>query len=155
MQADVTDIPTQVPSRAGIAGFALGAIALVVVLTTFVAGPFAPQHSVGVSLGDIAAEAGKATLRNWLGMEQPAPQTAVWTIDRTFWVIGVVLGALALVCGALGLILRERRDIAAWAIGLGIGAMTLQFAASALMIVMGGLLLCALIYTLGDFLSFG
>lgn len=139
--------------RIGVAGFALGALALLVVCVTFVAGPFAPQHSVGVSLGEIAAEAGKATLRNWLGQEQPPPQAATWTIDRILWVSGVVLGVLALLSGALALILHERRDVAFWAIGLGLSAVLAQILASTLMIILGFMVLCALIYALGDMLS--
>ncbi len=141
------------PSRVGLLGFGLGALALIVVLVAFVGGPFAPQHAVGVTLGDIAAEAGKATLRNWFGMEQPAPQAAAWTIDRTLWLAGVVLGAIAILCGAIALLRRERRDLAIWAVGLGISAVAVQFVATAIMLIIGALILCALIYALGDFLS--
>jgi len=141
-------------SRIGLAGFALGALALLVVCITFVAGPFAPQHSVGVSLGEIAAEAGKATLRNWLGQEQPAPEATAWTIDRTLWVLGVAAGVLALLSGAVALLLHERRDVALWAIGLGLSAVLAQVLASTLMIIVGAMVLCALIYALGDVLSF-
>ena len=147
--------PPLTSAPAGMTGFALGGAALLLVLVVFVAGPFAPQHTVGVTLGEIAAEAGKATLRNWLGMEQPAPQTAAWTIDRTLWVAGIALGTVAVLSGALALIRRERRDLATWAIGLGIAALSIQFLASAMMIILGVLVLCALIYALGDFLSFG
>ncbi len=143
------------PTRAGFIGFALGGAALLLVLITFVAGPFAPQQSVGVSLGDIAAEAGKATLRNWLGMEQPAAEAPAWTIDRILRVVSISLAVFAVLCGAFGYFRRERRDIAAWAVGLGSSAMILQFFSSALMIILGVVIICALIYALGDFLSIG
>ncbi|MEO1779006.1 MAG: hypothetical protein AAFU63_09455 [Pseudomonadota bacterium] len=141
------------PARAGTLGFALGGAALLVVLVTFVAGPFAPQHSVGVSLGEIAAEAGKATLRNWIGVEQPTPQAAPWTIDRVLWVLGITLGIAGILCGGAAFVRREPRSIAAWATGLGIAAITVQFLTSALMIILGVIVVCALIYTLGDVLS--
>ena len=147
--------PPSAPTRAGIVGFVLGGIALLLVLITFVAGPFAPQHTVGVTLGEIAAEAGKATLRNWIGMEQPAPQAAAWTIDRVLWVVGIVLGVIAILCGAAAYIRRESRTVAGWATGLGVAAITLQFVSSALMIIVGAMVLCALIYALGDLLSLG
>lgn len=152
--SDQTLTSHPIPSRAGILGFCLGALALIIVLVAFFGGPFAPQQATGVTLGDIAAEAGKATLRNWLGMDQPAPQAASWTIDRVLWVAVGVLGAAAILCGAIAMIRRERRDVAAWAVGLGVGAVTLQFAATALMLIVGALILCALIYALGDFFSF-
>ncbi|WP_299146977.1 hypothetical protein [uncultured Tateyamaria sp.] len=155
MTTDTTDTPQPTRPRMGIAGFVLGGLALLVVVISFVGGPFAPQNTVGVTLGDIAAEAGKATLRNWLGMEQPGPEPVPWTIDRTLWLIGVVLGVIATLCGAAALLLRERRDIALWALGLGISAVALQFVASALMLIVGAMILCALIYSFGDFLSFG
>jgi len=155
MTTSQTDTVAPVRPRMGVAGFMLGALALLVVVISFVGGPFAPQNAVGVTLGDIAAEAGKATLRNWLGMDQPTAAPAPWTIDRALWLVGVVLGVIAILCGAVALLLSERRDIALWALGLGISAVMLQFIASALMMVVGALILCALIYALGDFLSFG
>ena len=143
------------PTRAGLIGFALGGAALLLVLVTFVAGPFAPQQSVGVSLGEIAAEAGKASLRNWFGLEQPDAQTSAWTIDRVLRVVSISLAVFAILCGACGYFRRERRDIAAWAVGLGTSAVILQFFSSALMIILGVVIICALIYALGDFLSIG
>ena len=147
--------PPAAPTRAGLVGFVLGGIALLLVLITFVAGPFAPQQTVGVTLGEIAAEAGKATLRNWIGMEQPAPQAAAWTIDRILWVAGILLGVIAILCGGAAYIRRESRAVAGWAAGLGVAAISLQFVSSALMIIIGAMVLCALIYALGDLLSFG
>ena len=154
----MTDNTTLKPSfaaPAGTLGFVLGGGALILVLVTFVAGPFAPQQTVGTSLGEIAAEAGKAGLRNLLGLEQPAPTAAPWTIDRILWATGVFIGACAVLCGSTALIRRERRDVATWAIGLGVAAISIQVLASAMMIILGVLIVCALIYALGDFLSFG
>ncbi|WP_171230932.1 hypothetical protein [Ruegeria sp. HKCCA6707] len=53
-------------------GFCVGALALFAALFVFWAGPFAPQHSAGVTLGELAAEIGKSTLRAAAGLDQPS-----------------------------------------------------------------------------------
>lgn len=45
----------------GWAGFCLAALTLFAALFVFWAGPFAPQQSTGVTLGELAAELGKST----------------------------------------------------------------------------------------------
>ena len=79
----------------------------------------------------------------------------IWTIDRILWVAGILLGVIAILCGGAAYIRRESRAVAGWATGLGVAAISLQFVSSALMIIIGAMVLCALIYALGDLLSFG
>ena len=65
---DVTATETASPVFGWI-GFGLAAMALFAALFVFWAGPFAPQQSTGVSLGELAAELGKSTLRAAAGLE--------------------------------------------------------------------------------------
>ncbi len=142
-------------STSGMIGFVIGSIALLIIVVTYSAGPFAPQQTVGVSLGEIAAEAGKSTFRSWLGLQQPEPQAIAWDIDRVLKAAVMVLGVLAILLGAVAIIRRERRTVALWAIGLGSGAVAMQFVVTSIMLIMGAMIICALIYAFGDLLSFG
>ncbi|MGC9420775.1 MAG: hypothetical protein ACP5EN_17555, partial [Rhodovulum sp.] len=45
-------------------GFATGAAALILTIVVFWAGPFAPQQTAGVSLGELAAEIAKSAARS-------------------------------------------------------------------------------------------
>ena len=137
----------------GTIGFLFGAAAMIMVLVTVTAGPFAPQQSAGVAVGDTAAEIGKAMLRNWVGMDQPAPEARDWDVDRTLWVVTIVAGGLALILGLLALLSGERRMLANFAIGLGVGSLGLQLIAGAFYLIMGVMILCAIIAAFGSFLG--
>lgn len=130
------------PSLASV-GIMFGLVGLFIVSVAFVAGPFAPAPSVGTSLGELAAEAGKAALRNWAGLEQPAPEPHTWSIDRILWVAGLVAGFVAVLCGIAAQVRKERRDLVKWAIGLGLGAVAVQLLISAMLLIGGLILVCA------------
>lgn len=57
----------------------------------FWAGPFAPQQSARVSLGELAAEVGQSAVRKVIGMKQPDPKPIQRDIDD-FLSIGSALG---------------------------------------------------------------
>lgn len=134
-------------------GFCAGAAALFAALFVFWAGPFAPQQSTGVSLGELAAEIGKSTLRAAAGLEQPAPVAPTRDLDD-FLQIGVaMLGGVAIVLSAIGLLRHEQMRPAIAGIVIGVGAILFQFFAMAFFALLGVLVIMALLNSFSDVFS--
>ena len=134
-------------------GFCLAAITLFAALFVFWAGPFAPQQSTGVSLGELAAELGKSTLRAAAGLEQPEPVAQTRDLDD-FLRIGVaMLGVVAIVLSVIGLLRHERRRPAIAGITVGVGAILFQFFAFAFFAFLGVLVIMALLNSFSDVFS--
>ncbi len=131
-------------------GFLLAAIALLAALFVFWAGPFAAQQSTGVSLGELAAELGKSTLRAAAGLDQPEPVARVRDMDD-FLRIGVaMLGGIAIVLSSVGLLRHERMRPAIAGIVIGAGAILFQFFAWAFFAFLGVLVIMALLNSFSD-----
>ena len=143
--------PQNTSSVAGTVGFLVGACAFLLVLVTVVAGPFAPQQDLGVSLGETAGQAGKAMLRNWLGLSQPVAEARGWNIDRTLWVLSITGGGLAIILGMLAFLRGEPRRLAGAALAIGIGAVTVQLVAGAVMMILGVVLICSILFAVAAF----
>lgn len=127
---------------AGRLGFALGAVSLVLVFVQFWAGPFAPQDSAGVSIGELAATIKQAAIDKVTGTPKPEPEAAPWDIDRVLNLIAAVLAAGAVICGFYSLAQSGPRKMATSAIVLGAAAATFQFFIMAFFAILG----LALIY---------
>ncbi len=137
----------------GWAGFCLAALALFAALFVFWAGPFAPQQSAGVTLGELAAELGKSTLRAAAGMEQPAPVAPTRDLDD-FLQIGVaMLGGLAIVVSVIGILRHEKRRPAIAGVVIGTGAILFQFFAMAFFAFLGALVIMGLLNSFSDVFS--
>lgn len=137
MTADVQKISPY----CGWSGFVIGAIAFVLAVAILWSGPFAPQQSAGVSLGELAVEIGKSAIRKSSGMAQPAPEPVVRNIDD-YLKIGIgVLGAAALILGALGLIRHEPKRPAIAAISFGGGTILLQLFVMAIFAIAGAIVI--------------
>ncbi|WP_170360409.1 hypothetical protein [Ruegeria arenilitoris] len=137
----------------GWAGFCLAALALFAALFVFWAGPFAPQQSTGVTLGELAAELGKSTLRAAAGMEQPAAVAPTRDLDD-FLQIGVaMLGGLAIVVSVIGILRHEKRRPAIAGVVIGTGAILFQFFAMAFFAFLGALVIMALLNSFSDVFS--
>ncbi len=137
----------------GWAGFMLAALALFAALFVFWAGPFAPQQSTGVTLGELAAELGKSTLRAAAGTEQPAPVAPTRDLDD-FLQIGVaMLGGLAIVVSVIGILRHEKRRPAIAGVVIGTGAILFQFFAMAFFAFLGALVIMALLNSFSDVFS--
>ncbi len=131
-------------------GFCLAAMALFAALFVFWAGPFAPQQSTGVSLGELAAEFGKSTLRAAAGLEQPEPVAQTRDLDD-FLQIGVaMLGGLAIVVSAIGILRHERMRPAIAGVTIGVGAILFQFFAMAFFAFLGALIIMGLLHSFSD-----
>ncbi len=137
----------------GWVGFCVSAIALLGALFLFWAGPFAPQQSTGVSLGELAAELGKSTLRSAAGLDQPEPVARARDLDD-FLQIGVaLLGGLAIILSAIGILRHEKLRPAIAGIAIGIGAILFQFFAFAFFAFLGVLIIMALLNSFSDVFS--
>lgn len=126
---------------AGYMGFLLGAVALILVLTHFWAGPFAPQQRASVSVGEIAAEMRESAKRALTGATQPAPESPPWDIDRVLKAVTGALAALAAVLGVFAFVRHESRRPAIGAVALGAAAVTFQLFTWMVLAILGVVLL--------------
>jgi hypothetical protein len=133
----------------GLVAVALGGVALIAAVIHFFGGPFAPQNSIGVSLGEIAADATKSVLRNFLGRDQPAAAPLPWDVDRVIWLAVAATGALAVVLSVVAMIRHEPRRVVIGGLALGIGAIVFQFAAYVVLAVLVIMLIGVLFGKLG------
>ncbi len=134
-------------------GFGAAVIALFAALFVFWAGPFAPQQSAGVSLGELAAEIGKSTLRSAAGLEQPEPVARTRDLDDYLRIAVAMIGALSIVLSVIGILRHEKLRPAIAGISIGIGAILFQFFAFASFVFMGVLIIMALLNSFSDFFS--
>lgn len=137
----------------GLLGFGAGAIALIIVLVQFSAGPFAPQPDIATSVGEIAAEIRQSATRALSGEAAPPPAAAPWDIDRALSLTAAVLAGVAIILGLGALVRQETRAPAAGAIALGVGAAASQFVTWLVLVVLGVLLLVVIIQNIGDILG--
>ena len=145
---------TQTPVL-GWTGFSIGAVALLLALTHHYGGPFVPQQTVGVSLGEIAADMAKSAARSMIGADQPAPEMRPWDTDR-YLALGVaILSALAAVLGIAGLIRQEQWRPAIGAVVLASSVILFQLFAWAVLVIAGVIIIAAFIHSFGDFFDFG
>ena len=129
-------------------GFFTGAAALILTLVVFWAGPFAPQQTAGVTLGELAAEVAKSAARSVTGQAQPAPAAQPWTIDDTLEVAVGTLAGLAVVLGVAAFVRHERRRAALSGIALGGLAIGVQFFAWSVLMIAGVLVIAGVMAAL-------
>lgn len=134
----------------GWTGFVAGAAALILGLVVFWAGPFAPQQSAGVTLGELAAEIARSATRAAAGQEQPAAVAPARNVDDYLKTAIAVLAGLAIVLGMASFIRREGKRAAMAGITLGGLAIGFQLFTWTVMIIAGGLAIASLIYSMRD-----
>jgi hypothetical protein len=140
-------------STLGWFGFWTGAAALILTVVLFWAGPFAPQQSTGVSVGELAAEIAKSAARSVAGQPQPEPVAPPRDIDDYLAIAVGVLAGIAVVLGVAALVRHEHKRAAVSGIALGGMAIGFQLFAYAIMLIAGALVVAAVVYALRD--SFG
>lgn len=145
----------RVPRTAPYANWAmlLGAAALILAVVHLFAGPFAPVNSVGVTLGELAAEIQQSGLRALRGEPQPDAQARPWDIDRILALAAAVMGPAAIVLAVIGFVRHEPRRAVIGGVGLGAAAVAFQFFAWLALAVLGVMILIPLIQALD--LDFG
>jgi len=149
----VTEHLTHPRPIAGYLGFAVGAVALLLVLMHFWGGPFAPQQGASVSIGEFAAEIRQAATRTITGASQPAPESTPWDIDRGLKLVTALLAGIAVILGAAGIVRRENRRPAIAAIALGGVAVVFQFFVWMALLLVGALLIYAIISNIDGILG--
>jgi len=149
----MTETETTPRAILGWSGFAVGAMALLLTLVIFWAGPFAPQQSAGVSVGELAAEIARSAARSVAGQPQPEPVVSPRDIDDYLRIVVGVLSGVAIVLGVAALVRHERRRAAISGIALGGLAVGVQLFAYTVIMIVGAIVISAVIYSLRD--SFG
>ncbi len=147
------DTITHARPVAGYFGFAFGALALLLVLVHFWAGPFAPQQRAGVTIGEIAGDIREAAVRKLKGEPQPKAVPAKWDADRIVKLVAAVLAGLAVVTGVAGLVRRETWRPAAAGIAFGVSAVTFQIFTWTILVLVGAVILYAIINNIGEILG--
>ena len=131
-------------------GFDVGSAALILTMAIFWAGPFAPQQSAGVTLGELAAEMAKSAARSVAGQPQPEPIAPTRTIDDYLQMGVAVLAGLSIILGIAGLIRHEQHRAAVSGITLGVLAVGFQLFTWAVMMVAGAIIIMGLVYAMRD-----
>ena len=134
----------------GWSGFAIGAVALVLALAALWAGPFAPQQSAGVTLGELAADIAKSAMRSVAGQPQPEPVAPVRDIDDYINLAVGALAGLAVILGVAAFVRHEHKRAALSGIALGGLVITVQLFAYTVMMIAGALVLGALLLSMRD-----
>jgi len=133
----------------GYAGIALGAIALIMVLVHFWAGPFAPQPTFEQTIAESAASIRDATVAALKGEDAPRPQKRPIDLDRAFSTVAAVLGGIAIILAVISFAAKESNRVSIGAAALGVFAVAFQFLAVALAAIIFAIVLVAVISSFG------
>jgi hypothetical protein len=145
--------PAQAGPGWGHVAISAGALALAIAMIHVFGGPFAPQPSVGTTVGEIAGEMRAAALRAVNGEAQPAPEPRGWDIDRVLMLAAPLLGALAIVLAMVAALRREGWRLATYGAALGVGAIVVQMVWWIALLIAGTILLVTIIENIGDILG--
>lgn len=130
---------------AGYVSFAAGAVALLLVLVHFWAGPFAPRPHASVTIGEIAAQMHQAAVHKLSGKPPAAPAAVAWDSDRALKVVTGLVAALAIIASAAALVRRAAWQPAAAGVALGSSAIAFQVLTWAILVIAGCVILFAII----------
>lgn len=110
----------------GLGSFALGTMALMMVSIVMFAGPFAPQQSPGITLGELAA-AMRAFATGETAATATSAQPRGWDIDRVLQLIIPVLAVLSIAMAVFAKLRQEPGKLAKWSAAIGAVALVVQF----------------------------
>lgn len=144
---DTSEIPRSI---LGWCGFAMGAVALLLTLVVFWAGPFAPQQTTGVSLGELAADIAQSAARSVVGEPQPEPVSPTRDLDDYLQILVGVVAGVAIVLGVAALVRHEHKRAAVSGIALGGLAIGVQLFAYTIMMIACVIVVSAVVYALKD-----
>lgn len=141
---------SEVTSKLGFTGIAVGAAALLLVLVHFWAGSFSPQPTLETTVAEKAVAIRDATVAALKGEDarEYAPPSEM-NLDKVIDISGSVLGGIAVILGVLGFATKESPRVAGGAAVLGAGAIAFQFAALAVGAIIVAILIAAVISQLG------
>ena len=137
-------------SKFSFIGIAIGAIALLLALVHFWAGPFSPQPTLEQTVAEKAVSIREATIAALKGEEPKAPvkQSSMDT-DQMLSLATAVLGGLAIILGVFGYAQKEPLRVAGGAAVLGGSAIAFQFAVVALGAIVLAILIAAVLSQIG------
>ena len=113
-----------------------------------------PEKSIGTIMGEIARDMRAAAL----GAEpttvpsEPAKRS-IFDFDSVLWYVAPILGILAAFLGGISLFRHEPSALAKLAIGMGIGAVVMQYAFWLILLVCGAMILVAIASNIGEILG--
>ena len=137
----------------GTAALALAGGALALTVVHFYAGPFAAQHSTGVTVGSLAAEIVQSAKDKLTGQPLPEPVARPWDIDRGLKLAVALGAALALVLVVVGAVRHEPPRLLIGAGVLGASAILFQFFVTLAFALIGVLLIWVILQSLPDWLT--
>lgn len=137
-------------STIGFIGIAFGAIALLLAIVHFWAGPFSPQPSLERTVAEKAVAIKNATIAALKGheIEEETPPTNI-DLDRGLQIATALMGGLAIILGVVGFATKESVRVAGGAAVLGGAALAFQFAVIALGVIILAILISAVISQIG------
>ena len=132
-------------------GMGLGAVALLLALVHFWAGPFSPQPTLEDVVASKAVAIRNATIAAMKGQTPPRTSTTSdpMSMDKFLNIGTTVLGGVAVILGVLGYARKEPLRVAGGAAFLGAGAIAIQFFVIALGIIVMALLVSVVLSQIG------
>lgn len=138
----------------GLASILLGAIALIVTCIVMFAGPFAPQQSIGTSIGQIIGDISLSAFNTVRGEALPPPETAPWNIDRVLIITGPILAVFAFLAATVSAFRHDPWRLPTYGAVLGASAIVMQFLWWVVLIIAGIALLISILENGPSFLEF-
>lgn len=131
-------------------GIGIGAIALLLALIHFWAGPFAPQPALEQTVAEKAVAIKEATVAALKGEELSIPKSKPqMDMDKILDIVTAAIGGLAIILGVVGYAKKEPMRISGGAVFLGAGAIAFQFLTFALGAIILVILIAAVLGSLG------
>lgn len=131
-------------------GMAFGAIALLLAVVHFWAGPFSPQPTLEQAVAEKAISIKEATIAALKGEEAKAPvKPSSMDTDQIVGLATAVLGGLAIILGVFGFSKKEPLRVAGGAAVLGGSAIAFQFAVIAIGAIVLAILIAAVLSQIG------
>lgn len=136
-------------SKLSFMGIAVGAVALILALVHFWAGPFSTQPTLEQIVADKAVAIKKATIAALKGEDVPPVEQNSMNIDEVINLATAILGGIAIILGVFGFAIKEPFRVAGGAAVLGGSALAFQFAALALGAIVIAILIAAVLSQIG------
>jgi hypothetical protein len=136
-------------SKLSFIGICIGAVALLLALVHFWAGPFSPQPTFEQTVAEKAVSIKEATIAAIKGEDPVKVERENMDTDETLRLVVAVLGGLAIILGVFGYAKNEPLRAAGGAAVLGGGAIAFQFAVIALGAIVVAILIAAVLSQIG------
>ena len=149
------EVDAPLPPKFGLIGFALGVVSLLVIMIQLSAffEPAAPSPSAGQVIGEIAADIKQSAARALSGEPAPPPPETAPDYGRYVVMAAMVIAAIAVVLGGIGLYRGEPHRLSYMAVGFGLSAFVMQYVMWLAILICGVILLMSIIANLGQILD--